>query len=116
MESWPLQSHAFLEYPIFRDEASVRTRVDRFQSFSVDAFKAVWTFSIKKRVKRQEIIGRLEREKGQMRLLSRLAIAKAEPADPAAKCAFLHLIDETTSLTTLVSTSENFYVERLQDP
>ena len=41
--------------------------------------------SIKNKAKRQEIVRKLKREKGQRKLQSRLAIAKAEIADPAAK-------------------------------
>jgi ribosome production factor 1 len=41
--------------------------------------------SIKNKVKRQEITRKLKREKGQRKLRSRLAIAKAEATDPAAK-------------------------------
>ncbi|KAF9642680.1 Brix-domain-containing protein [Thelephora ganbajun] len=41
--------------------------------------------SIKNKVKRQEIARKLKREKRQRKLQSRLAIAKAEIADPAAK-------------------------------
>ena len=41
--------------------------------------------SIKNKVKRQEIVRKLKREKGQRKLQSRLAIAKVEVADPAAK-------------------------------
>lgn len=43
------------------------------------------TASIKNKVKRQEIVRKLNREKGQRKLQSRLAIAKAEVADPASK-------------------------------
>jgi len=41
--------------------------------------------SIKNKAKRQEITRKLKREKGKRKLQSRLAIAKAEIADPAAK-------------------------------
>ncbi|KAF9786471.1 Brix-domain-containing protein [Thelephora terrestris] len=41
--------------------------------------------SIKNKVKRQETVRKLKREKGQKKLQSRLAIAKAEVADPGAK-------------------------------
>ena len=41
--------------------------------------------SIRNKTKRQEIVRKLKREKGQRKLQSRLAIAKAEIADPAAK-------------------------------
>jgi len=41
--------------------------------------------SIKNKAKRQEIVRKLKREKGQRKLQSRLAIAKAELTDPAAK-------------------------------
>ena len=41
--------------------------------------------SIKNKTKRQEIVRKLKRERGQRKLQSRLAIAKAEIADPAAK-------------------------------
>ena len=43
------------------------------------------TSSIKNKIKRQEVARKLKREKGQRKLQSRLAIAKAEVADPAAK-------------------------------
>ena len=41
--------------------------------------------SIKNKVKRQEIARKLKREKGQRKLQSRLAIAKAEVTDPGSK-------------------------------
>ena len=41
--------------------------------------------SIKNKVKRREITGKLRRENGQRKLQSRLAIAQVELADPAAK-------------------------------
>ena len=41
--------------------------------------------SIKNKTKRQEIARKLKREKGQRKLQSRMAIAKAELTDPAAK-------------------------------
>ena len=41
--------------------------------------------SINNKVKRQEIATKLKREKVQRKLQSRLAVAKAELADPAAK-------------------------------
>ena len=41
--------------------------------------------SIKDKAKRQQIVRKLEREKGQRKLRSRLAIAKAEVTDPVAK-------------------------------
>jgi len=67
-------------------EASVRISVDRFRPFSSSMpstrFEAS---SIKNKVKRQEIARKLKREKGKKKLQSRLAIAKAEIADPTAK-------------------------------
>ena len=53
--------------------------------------------SIKNKSKRQEVAGKFKREKGQRKLQSRLTIAGAEPADPAAKkvCLIsLHLVIE----------------------
>jgi len=41
--------------------------------------------SIRNKAKRQEVVRKLKREKGRRKLQSRLAIAKAETADPAAK-------------------------------
>lgn len=41
--------------------------------------------SIRNKVKRQEIVRKLKRERGQRKLQSRLAIAKVEVADPVAK-------------------------------
>lgn len=48
--------------------------------------------SIKNRVKRQEVVRKLKREKGQRKLQSRLAIAKTEVADPGAKRVRLPLL------------------------
>ena len=73
--------------------------------------------SIKNKTKRQEIVRKLKREKGQRKLQSRLAMAKAEIADPAAKRVRLPSSrPRVICQMSFVSTPEKVGKECPQDP